>query len=60
LYYDVASPVLLPALLVFVGANRFLFAVAHSFDPAGIDAFLNQGFFHRVGPAIAQRKIVDR
>src|SRR5581483_12185174 len=55
---EVPAPVLLPALLVGLGAERLLFAVADGLDAVGSNAGLHQGLLHGIGSVIAQRQVV--
>src|SRR5437016_937438 len=55
---EVTPPVLLPARLVGLGAERLFFAVADGLDAGSIDAALRQGILHGAGAAVAQSQVV--
>src|SRR5581483_9752200 len=60
LVYKVTAPVLLPALLVRLGAERFLLAVADRLDSAGIDSRRGQGVLYGIGTIVTQGQVVFR
>src|SRR5579864_1429773 len=53
LIHKVTAPVLLPASLIRLHAERLLFSVADGLDAAGVDPGRDQGVLHRTRPAIA-------
>src|SRR5581483_8306505 len=60
LVYKVTAPVLLPALLVRLGAERFLLDVADRLDSAGIDSRRGQGVLYGIGTIVTQGQVVFR
>src|SRR5690242_8373721 len=55
---QVPAPVLLPALFVFFGAERFFLAVADGLDAVSADTSLHQGVAHGTGAIVAEGKVV--
>src|SRR6185312_6251829 len=55
---EMTTPVLLPALLVGLGAERFFLAVADGLDVVGAHASLNQRITHGIRAAVAQSQVV--
>src|ERR1700744_309861 len=55
---ETSTPVLLPASLVVLRAELFLFPVADGADAIRSDAPVHQSLFRRVGTIFAQRQVV--
>src|SRR5271168_4507647 len=49
---EVTAAILLPAILVVLGAERMLFAPAHGSHPVGRNAERDEIVFHRIGAAL--------
>ena len=52
------APVLLPARLVRLRAERLLLAEADSLDPVRRNSSCNQSILHRAGTIVTERKVV--
>lgn len=55
---EVVDPVPLPALIVIIGAERFLLAIADGLDSVRRHTFLQQRPLHRLRTARSQREVI--
>src|SRR5581483_1045351 len=55
---EMAAAVMLPALIVVLGTERFFFTVADRLDVGRTDAALHQGVLHGIGAVVAQGEVI--